>query len=70
MYLRQASSDLMSRLENAKKGMGDLADETQKTVIRLDNTINDFSRLANNQFIENVSFLLLKLIARRNIPFI
>lgn len=36
--------------------MGELSDEAKKTAIRLENAVSDFARLANNQFMENVSY--------------
>ncbi|CAD5125660.1 DgyrCDS13861 [Dimorphilus gyrociliatus] len=55
LSLQNYSQKLVSRTHEVEKLLNTLIHETKMTNVRLDNTFNDFTMLANTQFVENPS---------------
>lgn len=52
--LQQFSTDVMTRTKNLQDDLDLLSSETRAASLKMHNTFNQFLRLSNSQFIENV----------------
>ena len=57
LYLKQFSSNIISRTTELEKQVNTLSTETKGTDTRMNNMFNDFLMLSNIQFVESVSLI-------------